>query len=256
MNSIIELVKSGDFAGVKAALEGGANANSGNSMGWTPLHWAARYNLYDICKILIDNGANVNAANCAGWTPLHAACYEGLLEICELLIDSGADVNIEDDEGERPIDEAVGEGHSVIVKFLCSRGAFLGDEKSGGNDWELKVLPKQFSVEDGDMVFFGEIINNSGRYHIRFNDLVFGRSFTSSDEAELFVEGLFCDEDVQYETQPYELVVGEEKVLFVFTGSLYYIQDYDRYVDTIPCAIAYILGAMERDKVFPEVAKR
>ena len=48
---------------------------------------------YDTIQLLLEKGANVNTANSKGITPLMYACMKGHLEVAWLLIDKGANVN-------------------------------------------------------------------------------------------------------------------------------------------------------------------
>ncbi|HUW56964.1 MAG TPA: ankyrin repeat domain-containing protein, partial [Planctomycetota bacterium] len=43
----------------------------------TPLHWAARSGRADLIERLLAKGADVNTKNPAGYTPLRAAAYSG-----------------------------------------------------------------------------------------------------------------------------------------------------------------------------------
>ncbi|XP_072155100.1 uncharacterized protein [Bemisia tabaci] len=57
----------------------------------TPLHWAACYGSKATVACLIDAGANVNSMNAYGTTPLHDAVNRGDREIVEELLKHGAD---------------------------------------------------------------------------------------------------------------------------------------------------------------------
>ena len=61
-----------------------------------------------IAKLLIEKGANVNTKNNIGFTPLHGACviassYGSDFDLVELLIARGADINIQDNYGRTPL---------------------------------------------------------------------------------------------------------------------------------------------------------
>ena len=60
----------GDFAGVQAELDKGADVNAKNESGVTPLLWAAWKGHKEVAELLIANGADVNAKNEDGETPL------------------------------------------------------------------------------------------------------------------------------------------------------------------------------------------
>ena len=58
--------------------------------------------MIDIVQLLIVNGAEVNTKDTDGWTPLHILCYDyendNLIDIVQLFIENGAEVNAKDTE--------------------------------------------------------------------------------------------------------------------------------------------------------------
>jgi len=56
----------GDLAGVQAQLDAGADVNTKDADGWTPLHYSANYGYKEIVQLLIGNGADVNAKVLSG----------------------------------------------------------------------------------------------------------------------------------------------------------------------------------------------
>ncbi|PCH55134.1 MAG: hypothetical protein COC21_03325, partial [Verrucomicrobiales bacterium] len=56
----------GDLAGVQAQLDAGADVNTKDGDGWTPLHYSANYGYKEIVQLLIGNGADVNATVLSG----------------------------------------------------------------------------------------------------------------------------------------------------------------------------------------------
>jgi ankyrin repeat protein len=79
-----------------------------DTLGNTPLHWAASGGHYQATDLLIKRGADVNAVNNAGDTPLHRAAWKGGPKVCELLINAGAGPsrNIQNKEGKSPLNLA------------------------------------------------------------------------------------------------------------------------------------------------------
>lgn len=76
----------GDVSKVILSIEKGANVNSRDSDGDTPLHLAVMFNNYEVAKVLITYGANVNARNKKGLTPIDIAKEKGYTELYSLLI--------------------------------------------------------------------------------------------------------------------------------------------------------------------------
>ncbi|MDP7051124.1 MAG: ankyrin repeat domain-containing protein [Verrucomicrobiota bacterium] len=73
-------------------------------------------------------GADLNSKDEFGGTPLHNAAMEGHKEIAELLIDKGADMNVLDGDGYTPLDWAILNDETEIADFLRKHGGKTGEE--------------------------------------------------------------------------------------------------------------------------------
>ena len=60
---------------LKFLIASGADINTKNSEGKTPLNCACYNDKFNIVKILIENGADINTKNSESKTPLNYACY-------------------------------------------------------------------------------------------------------------------------------------------------------------------------------------
>src|SRR4026209_2269812 len=67
---LIDAVKAGDHAGVRALVQQHTDVNGRAAAGSTALYWAAQRNDVDIAAMLIRAGADVNARSRYGVTPL------------------------------------------------------------------------------------------------------------------------------------------------------------------------------------------
>ena len=65
----------------------------------TPLHRAVERNQFTICQMLLEAGANPSAKSKLGFTALHYAARYGYKDIAYLLIASGVDIHARDKEG-------------------------------------------------------------------------------------------------------------------------------------------------------------
>ncbi|CAM9095900.1 unnamed protein product, partial [Hapterophycus canaliculatus] len=72
------------------------------ALGCTALHWAAITNRVDFIRLLLDNGANVESRDHAGRTPLLSCCAFGAVDAAVLLLQRNADRNAEDARGNGP----------------------------------------------------------------------------------------------------------------------------------------------------------
>ncbi len=100
----------------KLLLERGADVNSKNNYGLTPLHFASMRNDLELAKLLLDRGADVKAKDNDGYTPLHLASISNYIELAKLLIDRGADLEAKDNEGRTPFDKADSKKMETLLK--------------------------------------------------------------------------------------------------------------------------------------------
>ena len=107
---------------VEKLLANGAEVNSMDKEGRTPLHHVAFLGHIETAKVLIDHGANVNAMDDEGEIPLHLAAEGGWPEIIKLLLDAGADINTKTNEGKTPLDY-VNQNISYWERMLQARPA-------------------------------------------------------------------------------------------------------------------------------------
>ena len=94
--AISEAAISGDLAKVKLAVESGLDPNTplldGMGKEMTMLNWVSMGKNTELIKYLIDKGADVNSKNKDGFTPLMFAGTKGRVENALLLIENGADL--------------------------------------------------------------------------------------------------------------------------------------------------------------------
>jgi len=75
----------GDRANVRHLLRSGADPNTSDSGGWTPLHLAAGLGHADVVRLLLGHGARTEARNRVGHTPLDLAIMLNRTEAAEVL---------------------------------------------------------------------------------------------------------------------------------------------------------------------------
>lgn len=105
-------------------LKSGANVNlATEDKCVTPLHIAASCGLTKVAQTLIDAGANVNNVIRGKNSPLHAAALFDKFEIAALLIKNGADVNCRGERGFTPLHRCAFQGSYYVCELLLSAGA-------------------------------------------------------------------------------------------------------------------------------------
>ena len=109
-------------------ISAGTNVNIIDSLGQTPLMWAAAKNKEIFTEKLIKAGAKINAKDKSGKTAMHYASmnYEGM-ELIKLLLEAGADINFTDNKGHTPLHDAACHGiETLSFRFLKKHGANFG----------------------------------------------------------------------------------------------------------------------------------
>jgi len=116
-------VKAGKADRVASLVRDGANPNVRDSIGMTPLHYAAYRGAMAVGFALLEGGADPNAKDSAGMTPLHAASFEGHADFVNALLKAGASVNAKDHAGNTALHYAVFNGDVPTSKVLLAGGA-------------------------------------------------------------------------------------------------------------------------------------
>jgi len=99
-----------------------AIVNSPNAVGFTPLFLAAEP---EIADVLIRKGADINfARNSLGWTPLHYAAQQNMPGLVRMLIRHGADLHALSGGRDRvdALSIAAHKHHTIIAKMLVDAG--------------------------------------------------------------------------------------------------------------------------------------
>jgi ankyrin repeat protein len=127
---LMDAIRRGDLAGVRAELLRGADSNAAEPDGTTPLHWAAYQNQSDIAEMLIRAGSRIEAANRYGVRPLSLAAQGGYASIVRTLLAAGADANTTQAEGETALMAAARSGSVASVEALLAHGARVDARES------------------------------------------------------------------------------------------------------------------------------
>ena len=86
---------------------------------WTPLHWVVQRGLTNGVACLLANGADPNTADDKGRTPMHIIAQKGVgKNQIALLIGHGGDINSRDTDGKTPLDYAQKAKKKSVANFL------------------------------------------------------------------------------------------------------------------------------------------
>lgn len=119
-------------------LEHGANVNSRNAFGDTPLHYVsgcrpANDPSREKAKLLISYNADPNIANSHGGYPIHGAVSTSYKWFIGLLHKHGADLSVRNMKGQSLLVHAASNGNNGSASYLIKAGADVNDRDNYGN---------------------------------------------------------------------------------------------------------------------------
>jgi ankyrin repeat protein len=133
---VLQLVRAGDLAGLKAALAADpASANLDGPAGMTPLGFALNLKNVEVVRVLLEGGADPNKPFGQARThPLQTAVARSLTEAVDLLLARGADVNGKDAIGGTALHEAAKNELVEVASRLAGKAADVNVAYTGGPD--------------------------------------------------------------------------------------------------------------------------
>ncbi len=126
--SLTALIRKGDLAAVKVAIEADAKLLSGTGRSQSPLYTAIQSGKSDIVAYLLEKGADPNA-EIYSYSPLATAIAsynDNWKPVAELLLAKGAKIEATDTEGQSILTRTLGNGGSAQkekIAWLLSKGA-------------------------------------------------------------------------------------------------------------------------------------
>ncbi|XP_023714233.1 protein phosphatase 1 regulatory subunit 12A isoform X7 [Cryptotermes secundus] len=96
---------------------GGIEETPHPKTGATALHIAAAKGYIKVMSVLLQGGANLNSQDFDGWTPLHAAAHWGQKEACEMLVEEFCDMDMKNYVGQTAYDVADSEMFKLLEEL-------------------------------------------------------------------------------------------------------------------------------------------
>jgi ankyrin repeat domain-containing protein 50 len=123
--------KAGHVAPIQLLIEAKANIDIQDNNGNAPLHWAAADGQEEAVQLLILRGAKLNVIDAAGKSTLHWAVEGGFTAVVKLLLaTNGIDPDLKDAQDMAPLSYAAAAGHEAIVKLLLATNKVDSDTMS------------------------------------------------------------------------------------------------------------------------------
>ena len=145
----------GDLGRVTAMLLSGADVNGRDSLGFTPLHYAAGNNRLAVVRFLIEKGADVNAQayDIEGYrhrSVLHLPARLGYIDVVRELIKAGTDVNLRTN-GVSALEMAMQQRRNGVINELLNAGADA-ESQARALEWAEFALRKRASTPSDEWV--------------------------------------------------------------------------------------------------------
>ena len=120
-NDLVEAVKSIDLISLNVLLSEGADIDTVDAEGNTPLMISSKIGNPRMLRIILVHNPDVNAVNNMGETALMIAAENGQYSVVQRLLEEGADVNATNQAGLTAMDLSVRFGHREITSLLTNR---------------------------------------------------------------------------------------------------------------------------------------
>jgi ankyrin repeat protein len=122
--SLLLAVSKGEYETVKLLAENGADLNSRDKDGWTPLMWSVHCGQDNITVYLIKKGADLDMVDNEGSTALMLAIKNSCFDAAAMMVEKGARVGTKNRKGEDALILAVDKGQEDIVRLILEKGRY------------------------------------------------------------------------------------------------------------------------------------
>ena len=131
---LVAAAREGDVTQIEALLQQGANPNSTDARGFTPLMLAAYYGHIDVLVALKNSGTNLCAIDQKGSNAMMGAAFRGHTSVVNWMLQhSNCDINHTNYAGQTTLMMAALFGREDIIDILLNKGADSALRDAMGN---------------------------------------------------------------------------------------------------------------------------
>lgn len=227
---------------LKLLLQKGANPNTPDSKGYTPLHYAAKFghidsartlmqykteletysteleetplftavdqNQLEVARFLIEQGADVNTRTTDNFSPLSVAMYKSIYPIATLLLEHGADANDTTDEDIPLLIDACSNHHTTLVMELLKYKANPDTCLNENGDMPLHIVARAGKSDMANILIqYGATLDSTNRDGLTPLSLSISHGHVKAAET-LLKKGASPSKAIQNNKYPLEMAVA------------------------------------------------
>jgi ankyrin repeat protein len=177
--SLPDIMRNCDSKTSLAAIRAGADVNTPQTDGTTPLLWAVHCVDYESAAELLARGAKPDARNSLGATALSEAVNLADERLVGLLLSAKADANLGNEEGQTPLLLAARTGSLPIVEKLVKAGA-----KVNVRERTREQTPLMWAIATGSATVVDYLVQHKAEVDVRAAVNDWGNQITSEPRAQ------------------------------------------------------------------------
>ncbi|KAK6357883.1 hypothetical protein TWF730_007240 [Orbilia blumenaviensis] len=162
-------VQNNHYDAARTLIELGAPINAKNVHGWSSLEEAAflAADNVEMVKLLLDNGADIESYDSDGISPLNRAVIAGNKEVARELLARGARIDKKNSWGQGVLNECARHGRPEMLKWFVEAGMA---SEINTLDWTIGKPPLYEAVEQGRPMLVKAFIKHGADVNIKTTD--------------------------------------------------------------------------------------
>ncbi|XP_077076981.1 CARD- and ANK-domain containing inflammasome adapter protein [Siphateles boraxobius] len=162
MNSALFKAVRRNLDGVVAALiDHGADVNSFNELGYTPVLLAAELGNVEALKVLVSKKARLDERLPNQISALHLAIQSGSMQIAQILLDKGTDPNISGPKDQTPLHLSALHNQPALMALLLRVGAQINSISQDG------LTPLHLASQSGHTEAVAQLLEAKADLHVK-----------------------------------------------------------------------------------------